>query len=66
MAVVLTEHLRNGGLVLALERWSIPDSLRQGGKDSFYLVMCLAIATVMSRLERRFAIPGLIARVGAG
>ena len=31
-----------------------------------YLVMCLAIATVMSRLERRFAIPGLIARVGAG
>jgi His/Glu/Gln/Arg/opine family amino acid ABC transporter permease subunit len=31
-----------------------------------YLVMCLAIATVMSRLEKRFAIPGLIARVGAG
>ena len=31
-----------------------------------YLVLCLGIATVMSRLERRFAIPGLIARVGAG
>ena len=31
-----------------------------------YLVLCLSIATVMSRLERRFAIPGLIARVGAG
>ena len=31
-----------------------------------YLVMCLAIATIMSRLERRYAIPGLIARVGAG
>jgi polar amino acid transport system permease protein len=31
-----------------------------------YLVLCLTIATVMSRVERRFAIPGLIARVGAG
>ena len=31
-----------------------------------YLLLCLSIATVMSRLERRFAIPGLIARVGAG
>jgi His/Glu/Gln/Arg/opine family amino acid ABC transporter permease subunit len=31
-----------------------------------YLVLCLGISTVMSRLERRFAIPGLIARVGAG
>jgi His/Glu/Gln/Arg/opine family amino acid ABC transporter permease subunit len=31
-----------------------------------YLAICLAIATVMARVERRFAIPGLIARVGAG
>ncbi len=31
-----------------------------------YLVLCLTIATVMNRLEKRFAIPGLIARVGAG
>ncbi len=31
-----------------------------------YLVLCLSIATVMARVERRFAIPGLIARVGAG
>jgi His/Glu/Gln/Arg/opine family amino acid ABC transporter permease subunit len=31
-----------------------------------YLGLCLLIATVMSRIERRFAIPGLIARVGAG
>ena len=31
-----------------------------------YLLLCLSIATIMSRLERRFAIPGLIARVGAG
>jgi His/Glu/Gln/Arg/opine family amino acid ABC transporter permease subunit len=31
-----------------------------------YLVLCLGIATIMGRLERRFAIPGLIARVGAG
>jgi His/Glu/Gln/Arg/opine family amino acid ABC transporter permease subunit len=27
-----------------------------------YLVLCLSIATVMTRVERRFAIPGLIAR----
>ena len=31
-----------------------------------YLALCLGIATIMNRLERRFAIPGLIARVGAG
>ena len=31
-----------------------------------YLVLCLGIATIMSRIERRFAIPGLIARVGPG
>jgi polar amino acid transport system permease protein len=31
-----------------------------------YLVLCISIATIMSRVERRFAIPGLIARVGAG
>ena len=31
-----------------------------------YLVLCVSIAAVMTRLERRFAIPGLIARVGAG
>jgi His/Glu/Gln/Arg/opine family amino acid ABC transporter permease subunit len=31
-----------------------------------YLILCLSIATIMARLERRFAIPGLIARVGAG
>jgi His/Glu/Gln/Arg/opine family amino acid ABC transporter permease subunit len=31
-----------------------------------YLAMCLTIAWIMSRVERRFAIPGLIARVGAG
>jgi His/Glu/Gln/Arg/opine family amino acid ABC transporter permease subunit len=31
-----------------------------------YLVLCLTIAWVMARVERRFAIPGLIARVGAG
>jgi polar amino acid transport system permease protein len=29
-----------------------------------YLVLCLGIATVMSRVEERFRIPGLIARVG--
>jgi His/Glu/Gln/Arg/opine family amino acid ABC transporter permease subunit len=29
-----------------------------------YLVLCLSIATVMARVERRYAIPGLIARVG--
>ena len=27
-----------------------------------YLILCLGIATVMARVERRFAIPGLIAR----
>ena len=27
-----------------------------------YLVLCLSIATIMSRIERKFAIPGLIAR----
>jgi His/Glu/Gln/Arg/opine family amino acid ABC transporter permease subunit len=31
-----------------------------------YLVLCVSIATIMARVERRFAIPGLIARVGAG
>ncbi|HET9492127.1 MAG TPA: amino acid ABC transporter permease [Methylomirabilota bacterium] len=31
-----------------------------------YLVLCLSIATVMGRLERHYAIPGLIARVGPG
>jgi His/Glu/Gln/Arg/opine family amino acid ABC transporter permease subunit len=31
-----------------------------------YLALCLAIATVMGRVERRFAIPGLISRVDAG
>ncbi len=31
-----------------------------------YLIMCVTIAWVMARVERRFAIPGLIARVGAG
>jgi His/Glu/Gln/Arg/opine family amino acid ABC transporter permease subunit len=31
-----------------------------------YLAMCVAIAAIMARIERRFAIPGLIARVGAG
>ena len=31
-----------------------------------YLALCLSIATVMSRVERRFAIPGLIVRVGGG
>ncbi|MGH7388210.1 MAG: amino acid ABC transporter permease [Candidatus Rokuibacteriota bacterium] len=29
-----------------------------------YLALCLTIATVMARVERRFAIPGLIARGG--
>ena len=29
-----------------------------------YLALCLGIATIMARVERRFAIPGLIARVG--
>jgi His/Glu/Gln/Arg/opine family amino acid ABC transporter permease subunit len=31
-----------------------------------YLVLCVSIATIMTRLERRFAIPGMIARVEAG
>jgi His/Glu/Gln/Arg/opine family amino acid ABC transporter permease subunit len=31
-----------------------------------YLVMCLSIAWIMARVERRYAIPGLIVRVGAG
>ncbi len=30
-----------------------------------YVVLCLTIAATMSRLERRFAIPGMIARAGA-
>jgi len=29
-----------------------------------YLVLCLGIAAIMTRVERRFAIPGLIARGG--
>src|SRR6202007_2461948 len=29
-----------------------------------YLVLCVSIASIMSRVERRFAIPGLIVRVG--
>ena len=29
-----------------------------------YLVLCLSIATIMARVERHYAIPGLIARVG--
>lgn len=29
-----------------------------------YLVLCLTIATIMARVERRFAIPGMIARAG--
>jgi His/Glu/Gln/Arg/opine family amino acid ABC transporter permease subunit len=29
-----------------------------------YLVLCLSIATIMARVERKFAIPGLIVRVG--
>ena len=31
-----------------------------------YLGLCVSIAWVMARVERRFAIPGLIARVGPG
>ena len=31
-----------------------------------YLVLCVSIASIMAHVERRFAIPGLIARVGAG
>jgi His/Glu/Gln/Arg/opine family amino acid ABC transporter permease subunit len=29
-----------------------------------YLALCVSIATIMARVERRFAIPGLIARTG--
>jgi His/Glu/Gln/Arg/opine family amino acid ABC transporter permease subunit len=31
-----------------------------------YLGLCLSIATIMARIERRFAIPGLIVRIGGG
>jgi glutamate/aspartate transport system permease protein len=31
-----------------------------------YLLLCLAIATTMSRLEKRFAIPGMIAKRQTG
>ena len=31
-----------------------------------YLVLCVSIATIMGKVERRFAIPGLISRVDAG
>jgi polar amino acid transport system permease protein len=31
-----------------------------------YLVLCVSIATIMARVERHYAIPGLIARVGPG
>jgi len=31
-----------------------------------YLVLCLSIATVMARVERHYAIPGLISRAGTG
>jgi His/Glu/Gln/Arg/opine family amino acid ABC transporter permease subunit len=31
-----------------------------------YLAMCLSIAWIMARIERRFAIPGMIARAGGG
>jgi His/Glu/Gln/Arg/opine family amino acid ABC transporter permease subunit len=31
-----------------------------------YLALCLSIATVMARVERRYAIPGLISRAGPG
>ena len=31
-----------------------------------YLVLCLSIATIMARVERHYAIPGLISRAGAG
>ena len=31
-----------------------------------YLGMCLSIAWIMARVERRFAIPGMIARMGGG
>jgi ABC-type amino acid transport system permease subunit len=31
-----------------------------------YLLLCLIIATAMSRLEKRFAIPGMIAKRQVG
>jgi His/Glu/Gln/Arg/opine family amino acid ABC transporter permease subunit len=31
-----------------------------------YLVLCLSIATIMAKVERRYAIPGLISRARAG
>lgn len=31
-----------------------------------YLLLCFAIATLMARVERRFAIPGMISRKGGG
>ena len=31
-----------------------------------YLALCVSIATIMTQVERRFAIPGLIVRTGAG
>jgi His/Glu/Gln/Arg/opine family amino acid ABC transporter permease subunit len=31
-----------------------------------YLLLCLSIATIMGRVERRYAIPGLISRTGRG
>jgi polar amino acid transport system permease protein len=31
-----------------------------------YLVLCLSIATIMAKVERHYAIPGLISRGGAG
>jgi polar amino acid transport system permease protein len=31
-----------------------------------YLVLCVSIAAVMARVERHYAIPGLISRAGAG
>ena len=31
-----------------------------------YLMLCLAIAFVMARVERRYAIPGMIAKSSAG
>jgi len=31
-----------------------------------YLILCLAIAAIMARVERRFAIPGMIAQGSAG
>jgi len=31
-----------------------------------YLILCLSIAFVMARVERRYAIPGMIAKSSAG